>query len=41
MSKLSKYRKGIIKGAISILEFEILMISMSYVFYLFLEKLFM
>lgn len=38
---MSKYRKGIIKGAISILEFEILMISMSYICYLFLEKLFM
>lgn len=38
---MSKYRKGIIKGAISLLEFEILMISMSYICYLFLEKLFM
>lgn len=38
---MSKYRRGIVKGAISILEFEILIISMSYICYLFLEKLFM
>lgn len=38
---MSKYRKGILKGAISLLEIEILMVSMSYICYLFLEKLFM
>lgn len=37
---MSKYRKGIIRGIFSLLEFEILMISMTYIFYLFLEKLF-